>query len=176
MCWPGHTPNSMSNSRSRRSRVGPTRAATGRSRSAATAACSSRRPTPTTTSCSPRSWVRGDGLANVNLPAGGISAAVGSDVDVVVVAVAGSRRPAGRVIGAAPDNVLQREAVCVLEREPDDLVAERYARGAGRVGNHDVDRQTPRMPWERIWPDAADALDLRERRADAAGGQDRLDL
>src|ERR1700744_1952377 len=84
--------------------------------------------------------------ANVDFSASGIAATVGGDVHVVVVAVAGTRRPARRVVGAAPDDVLQRETIGVLEREPGDLVAESDARCTGRVGNHDVDGQTAGMP------------------------------
>ena len=43
-------------------------------------------------------------------------------------------------------------------------------------GNHHVERQTIGMPPQRVRPDTADVLDLREDRADAAGGQDGLDL
>ena len=66
-----------------------------------------------------------DVLAGVNFSAGGISTTVGGDVDMIVVAVAGSRRATRRVVGAAPDDVLQPETVGVLKREPDDLIAER---------------------------------------------------
>jgi hypothetical protein len=45
--------------------------------------------------------------ADVDLAAGGISATVSGDVHVVVVAITGSGRTAGRVVRTAPDAILQ---------------------------------------------------------------------
>ena len=51
--------------------------------------CSSQQ-TPTTANCSRNPWGRATRSAKVDFPAPGVSATVGGDVDVVVVAVAGS--------------------------------------------------------------------------------------
>jgi hypothetical protein len=54
-----------------------------------------------------RAWVLPLSSADVDLAAGGVSPTVSGDVYVVVVAIAGSGRAAGRVVRTAPDAILQ---------------------------------------------------------------------
>jgi len=114
--------------------------------------------------------------AVVLFPAGGVSAPGGGDVDVVKVAGHGALRAVGRVVDATPNCILHPESSRVLEHVRDDLVSERDALGGAGVGNDHVERQTLRMPPQRIRSNATDLVNLGEGRADTASGQDGSDL
>jgi hypothetical protein len=54
-----------------------------------------------------QAWALPPSSADVDLAAGGVSPTVSGDVHMVVVAIAGSGRTAGRVVRTAPDAILQ---------------------------------------------------------------------
>ena len=95
---------------------------------------------------------------------------------MVIVAPRAFLRPVGRVVRAAPYRILQTESVRVLQCERHDLVSQSDALSGVRVGDHDVERQTVGMPPQRVRSNTADVVNLGERRADTAGGQDGSDL
>src|ERR1700730_13049597 len=96
----------------------------------------------------------------------GVSAPGSGDVDVFKVAGHGTLRAVGRVIDATPNCILHPESSRVLEHVRDDLVSERDALGGFGVGDHYVERQTLGMPPQWLRPNAADLVNLGERRAD----------
>jgi hypothetical protein len=116
------------------------------------------------------------GSAEVAFATARISTSERGDVDVVVVAHAHCPRTMRRVIHAAPNRVLHRESIRVLQHERDDLVSEGDAFGGAGVRNHDVDRQTAGVPRQRIRPDATHLVNLGERRTDGTSRQDGSDL
>ncbi len=97
-------------------------------------------------------------------------------MDVVVVAHPHCPRTMRRVVHPAPNRVLHRKSIRVLQHKRDDLVAEGDAFGGAGVGNHYIDRQTTGVPRQRIRSYATHFVNLGESRTDGAGRQDGSDL
>jgi len=72
--------------------------------------------------------------------------------------------------------MVQIELLRVGQHVPQDAVPERLACRRPVVGHHHVERQAFGMPAQRVRPDPGHGVNLRERHADRAFGEDGVDL